>query len=282
MSEKATTASRWSPRAEPGPRDYVLNLFGLFVRDSGGWIGVADLLTLLGSLGVGDAPGRSALSRMKRQGELEPASTGSARGYRLTEPAEQWFADGTERIMKGTQPSKEDQWVLAAFRVPEGDRKIRYRIRTRLQGLGFGQMSGGLMIAPASILDETARELERAELAAYVDLWQSQHVGFTPLDQVIASAWDLPFIATCYREYLDLAATVTSASNDDDEATFIRYVRHVHAWRELPFIDPGLPDTHLPQGWPAKEARATFEQISIQLRPGALRHFERIAVTDND
>ena len=50
MSGKAPT--RWTPRTEPGPRDYVLNLFGLFIRDSGGWIAVADLLALLESLGV--------------------------------------------------------------------------------------------------------------------------------------------------------------------------------------------------------------------------------------
>ena len=92
MNTKASGATRWTPRTEPGPRDYVLNLYGLFIRESGGWIAVADLLALLESLGVADAPGRSALSRMKRQGELEAVSRGAKRGYTLTEPAEEWLS----------------------------------------------------------------------------------------------------------------------------------------------------------------------------------------------
>ena len=279
MNTKASGATRWTPRTEPGPRDYVLNLYGLFIRESGGWIAVADLLALLESLGVADAPGRSALSRMKRQGELEAVSLGAKRGYTLTEPAEEWFADGTERIMEGFPSGSEESWGLAAISTPEGDRKVRYQIRTRLAGLGFGQLASGLMIAPASILGEATRALERAGLASYVELWRSEHVGSTPIDEIIASAWDLPFIAECYAEYLELAAGVDAPS--DDEATFVAYVRHVHAWRELPFIDPGLPDAHLPDGWPATKARAEFEAVSDELRPGAQRHFERIASTTN-
>ena len=279
MNTKASGATRWTPRTEPGPRDYVLNLYGLFIRESGGWIAVADLLALLESLGVANAPGRSALSRMKRQGELEAVSRGAKRGYTLTEPAEEWFADGTERIMEGFPAGHEGWWVLAAISAPEGDRKIRYQIRTRLAGLGFGQLASGLMIAPASILDEAARALERADLASYVELWRSEHVGSTPMDEIISSAWDLPFIAECYAEYLELAAGVRPPA--EDEATFVEYVRHVHAWRELPFIDPGLPDAHLPDGWPATKARAEFEAVSDELRPGAQRHFERIASTTN-
>ena len=271
------TPVRWTPRTEPGPRDYVLNLFGLFIRESGGWIAVADLLALLASLGVANAPGRSALSRMKRQGELEAVSRGTTRGYALTEPAEQWFADGTERIMEGFPSGHEGWWALAVISAPEGDRKIRYQIRTRLAGLGFGQLASGLMIAPASILGEAARALERADLASHVELWRSEHVGSTPIGDIISSAWDLPFIAECYAEYLELAAGADAPS--DDEATFVAYVRHVHAWRELPFIDPGLPEEHLPAGWPASRARAAFEAVCAELGPGARRHFGRFATT---
>lgn len=271
-------ASLRAPRAEPGPRDYILDLFGSFIRDYGGWVAVADLLALLHSLGVAETSGRSALSRMKRQGEIDAISRGSIRGYSLTETSEQWFADGTERIMKGAPARPDDLWVLATFTVPEDVRKLRYQIRTRLGDLGFGQVSGGLMIAPAAILDETVRALERADLTVYVDLWQSQHIGFMAMEDVVASAWDLPMIEAEYREYLDHAASLdANGMPDNDEAAFVTYVQHIHEWRELPFIDPGIPARYVPDDWPAAQARSTFARISTELRAGAWRYFVGIA-----
>ena len=269
-----------SIRSEPGPRDRILDLFGSFIRDFGGWIAVADLLVLLESLGVAETSGRSALSRMKRQGEIVQTKRGSVRGYALTESSEEWFVDGTARIMSGPRSESEDRWVLAAFTVPENARNVRYRIRTRLQDLGFGQLSGGLMIAPASISEETVRALQRSELTEYVDLWNSRHVGFLPLEELVASAWDLETIDTAYRAYLTLASELeASPPAADDEAGFVRYVAHINTWRELPFMDPGISDQYLPDDWPAKQARETFSRIEGSLRPGAWRHFVRVAST---
>lgn len=269
-----------SIRSEPGPRDRILDLFGSFIRDFGGWIAVADLLVLLESLGIGETSGRSALSRMKRQGEIVQTKRGSARGYALTESSEEWFVDGTARIMSGPPNESEDRWVLAAFTVPENARNVRYRIRTRLQDLGFGQLSGGLMIAPAAISEETVRALQRADLTEYVDLWQSRHIGFLPLEELVASAWDLESIAEAYRSYLTLAGGVEAdPPAADEEAGFVRYIAHINAWRELPFMDPGIPAQYLPEDWPAKQARATFARIEGSLRPGAWRHFVRVAAT---
>ena len=73
-----------SARKLPGPRDWILDIYGSFVREFGGWIAVADLLELLESLDVSGPSARSALSRMKTQGELESESAGTSRGYRLT------------------------------------------------------------------------------------------------------------------------------------------------------------------------------------------------------
>ena len=269
-----------SIRSEPGPRDRILDLFGSFVRDFGGWIAVADMLVLLESLGVGETSARSALSRMKRQGEIVQTKQGSARGYALTESSEEWFVDGTARIMAGPRGESEDRWVLAAFTVPENARNVRYRIRTRLQDLGFGQLSGGLMIAPVSISEETIRALQRSDLTEYVDLWNSRHVGFLPIEELVSSAWDLESIAEAYRAYLTLASDLEASPPPvDEEAGFVRYVAHINAWRELPFLDPGIPDQYLPKDWPAKQARATFSRIEGSLRPGAWRHFVRVAAT---
>ena len=142
---------------------------------------------------------------MKRQGELLGAAQGTVRGYSLTESADEWFRDGTGRIMDGPPAMSDEHWVIAAFTVPEAVRSMRYRIRSRLQALGFGQLSGGLMIAPAWILDEAMRALDRAGLGGHVDMWQSRHIGFSSMKTIVANAWNLDQIDTAYRDYLDLA-----------------------------------------------------------------------------
>lgn len=270
-----------SGRDIPGPRDWILDVFGSFVRDFGGWIAVADLLELIGSLGVSESSGRAALSRMKTQDELLATARGRVRGYALTEPAENWFEDGTSRILKGLPDHVDDSsWIIAAFTVPESERSIRYQIRTRLQNLGFGQLAGGLMLAPAAILSETERALERSGLSRHVELWKSQHVGSTPLEEMVRSAWDLDAIDSAFREYLTLADELEARTNvKSDEDAFVRYMVNINAWRELPFLDPGIPGRYLPDGWPAIDARAAFTRISAEYKPFAWRHFVRTAST---
>ena len=238
---------------------------------------MADLLELLAAFGIADASARSALSRMKGHGELNALSRDGVRGYALTAEAEEWFADGTNRIMKGPSATATDEWVLASFSVPEDERQVRYRIRSRLQDLGFGQLSGGLMIAPATIAEETARALERTRITDYVNLWRARHLGFASLTDVVADAWDLPAIDSAYQAYFALVDDLDAReATADEQACFVRYVIHINAWRELPFLDPGLPTDLLPRGWPAEKARARFTQIENALRDGARRHYVRV------
>lgn len=278
MSKDTTVGGDFnrSFRDSAGPRDWILDLFGSFVRDFGGWIAVADLLDLVQTMDVSEASGRSALSRMKSRGEIEAVQKGAQRGYALTPAAEQWFQDGTVRIMEGPPSTISDDWVLASFTVPEQNRSIRYRIRSRLQGLGFGQVSGGLMIAPGHITDEAVRMLSRAQFTEYVELWKSQHLGFGDPADLVARAWDLDMILEAYNTYLvaadELLARPPAA---DDEDAFVRYLINVNAWRELPFLDPGIPLRHLPDDWPSDEARTKFDRLATDLRSAAWSHFVR-------
>lgn len=273
MTVPAATEFLRSSRDSPGPRDWILDLYGSFVRELGGWIAVADLLALLETLGVAPASGRSALSRMKRRGELQAVTRGTVRGYSLTESAERWFAEGTPRILAPSASSDQDLWAIASFTVPEEGRSIRYRIRTRLSDLGFGQLSGGLMIAPAHIVDESINALDRAGLKEYVDFWQARHLGYRELEEIVASAWDLPAIAARYRAYLTLAAELNQSPEPESDAEgFVRYVVNTNAWRELPFLDPGIAPRYLPEDWPAAEAREVFANLAASLRSRAWRH----------
>src|SRR5688500_6931228 len=50
------------------PRAFIVTIYGLYVREAGGWISVSALIQLMGQAGI-DAPAvRSAISRLKRRG----------------------------------------------------------------------------------------------------------------------------------------------------------------------------------------------------------------------
>ena len=258
------------------PRESILDLYGSFVRDFGGWIAVADLIRLLDTLGIEQTSARSAISRMKRSGHLQSSPRGGTAGYSLTEAAAAWFADGDQRILHRRGAVDHTGWVLASFSVPEGERMMRYRIRARLGALGFGQAAGGLMVAPVAVMAETERTLRREALESYVTLWNASHAGFTSTWDMVASAWDLAAIRAAYDAYIasqsPVLAVLDAAVFDDREA-FRRYVANVGAWRTLPYLDPGLPLSALPAGWPSAAAAELFDSLAARLRPGAWRWF---------
>ena len=266
------------------PRETILDLYGSFIRDFGGWIAVADLVRLLDTVGIDGASARSTVSRMKRAKVLRPAIRDGAKGYTLTAAAEEWFADGDRRILHRAGPVQHTRWVLASFSVPEDRRMMRYRIRARLGALGFGQAAGGLMLAPVAVMAETERALRRECLDYYVTLWEADHAGFTSTAAMVASAWDLPAIRTAYDAYMasqkPVLATLDSVILSDREA-FRRYVANVNAWRPLPYLDPGLPLAALPDRWPSAEAAQLFDALATRLRPGAWRWFVGICSQDH-
>lgn len=267
----------------PNPRETILDLYGSFVRDFGGWIAVADLIRLLEVLGIDEASARSAVSRMKRNGLLRASPRTGTAGYSLTAAAAEWFADGDQRILHRRGAVEHTGWVLVSFSVPEDERMIRYRIRARLGALGFGQAAGGLMVAPVAIMAETERALRREGLDPYVTLWSAGHVGFTSTADMVASAWDLPAIRGAYDSYVSAQSPVLAsleAATPDDREAFRRYVANVNAWRTLPYLDPGLPLAALPAQWPSAEAAALFDTLAARLRPGAWRWFVRVCSHD--
>src|SRR4051812_17418653 len=66
------------------PRSLLMTFFGAFLRRLGGWIAVADLVALMGDLGLDEQAVRSAVSRLKRRGIVAPERRGGAAGDRLT------------------------------------------------------------------------------------------------------------------------------------------------------------------------------------------------------
>ena len=63
----------------------------------------------------------------------------------------------------------------------------------------------------------------------------------------MADAWDLDRVREQYAAFIEDFARVRPLS---PEACFRQQTLLVHAWRKFPFLDPDLPATLLPRGWP--------------------------------
>ncbi|MFI5857689.1 PaaX family transcriptional regulator C-terminal domain-containing protein [Streptomyces parvulus] len=260
----------YDQHAQHAPRSLIVTLYGAYGRFAPGPVPVAELIRLLGAVGV-DAPAvRSSVSRLKRRGLLVPARTADgAAGYELSVQARQLLDDGDRRVY-ATAPPDDEGWVLAVFSVPESERQKRHVLRSRLAGLGFGSAAPGVWIAPARLHEETRHALGRLDLDAYVDFFRGEHLGFTPTAEAAARWWDLAAIAKEHEAFLGRHARVLRAWEErpdtPPEEAYRDYLLALDSWRHLPYTDPGLPARLLPADWPGTRSAAVFRALHERLR----------------
>jgi phenylacetic acid degradation operon negative regulatory protein len=250
------------------PRSLLMTFFGAFLRRLGGWIAVADLIALMADVDLDEQAVRSAVSRLKRRGVIAAERRGGAAGYRLTAHGLAILEAGDARIFE-RPPNAPHPWLLVLFSVPEAQRALRHKLRTRLAWLGLGTVGSAVWIGPAHVEPEV-RQLA-AELGVDVQLFRAEHAGLQPLPAAVASWWDLDAIAAEYRSYLERWARPPGRRR---MGPFADYLLQLDDWRRIPFHDPGLPPAALPDDWPGNAAWALFAELSDRLGPGALEHVE--------
>ncbi|WP_274564569.1 PaaX family transcriptional regulator C-terminal domain-containing protein [Streptomyces spiramyceticus] len=262
------------------PSSLINTVYGAFLRRLGGWISIADLITLMSELDVDSQAVRSAMSRLKKKGILEPERRG-ATGYRLSPAVYPVFDEGDRRIFGSLEPADlTDGWAMAVFSVPESERSYRYQLRTRLTWLGFGNMAPGVWLAPGRLLDDARSMLVRLGLSDYVHLFAAEYAAFSDLRSTVSTWWDFPAIQAQYAEFTDaygpVAERLSRQGDLDTTEAFRHYVPMLTQWRRLPYLDPGLPTELLPGDWNAVAARQVFQELHHVLAEPSLRHVQNV------
>ncbi|MFC4055512.1 PaaX family transcriptional regulator C-terminal domain-containing protein [Actinomadura syzygii] len=262
------------------PRALIVTVYGLYARESGGWLSVASVIRLLAGCGV-DAPSvRSAVFRLKKRGLLISRKRGGVAGYALSEDGLAILREGDRRIFERRRAVLEDGWLLVVFSVPETERDRRHQLRSRLSWLGFGTVSAGVWIAPAHLLEETRDVLTRHGLTSYVNLFQSQHVGFEDIAGQAPAWWDLTRLQHLYQEFLDRHEPVLEryarGGDVDPAVAFTDYLAALTDWRRLPYSDPGLAVEVLPEDWNGVRAADTFFELHERLAKPAHEYVESV------
>jgi phenylacetic acid degradation operon negative regulatory protein len=239
-------------------RSALFDLYGDHLLDRGGWAPISASVGLLGSLGISAPAVRTAVSRMVREGWLEPVER-DVRGYAVTARARARLTEAHARIYRTAVDAWDWRWhVVVLERVP--DRNTRARAAQALSYLGYGQLAADTWIAPRQ-----SREVDTALAGAGL-----AHRGFVSEFQgsprvLVEQVWDLEKLGSAYRDFAASAREVPANGSPQDG--FVARTELVHAWRLFLFSDPGLPDEVLPPTWPGRAAAALFDRRARELMP---------------
>lgn len=262
------------------------SFIGIHLRRIGGWIAVGDLVELISGAGVTENSTRSALSRLKGKRLLIPQTRDGRPGHLLDPDAVPMLERGDRRIYGYRQLSADDAWMLVLFSVPESERHLRHKLRTTLTWMGSGMVANGSWIGPGHLLSETRSVLAERGLLGYVTTMLARDLQSAgPLAAAVQQWWDLDSLRDRYREFLDVADPLArrwlaggppTHDADSDRTAFVDHLVLVDHWRNIPYLDPGLPTELLPAGWPGPRAVALFADLHATLAPAADRHVSAV------
>ena len=255
-------------------RSLLLTVLGEFVLPRGVPVWSGALVAGLAHVGVEEKAARQALSRTAAEGLLTPERDGRRVRWQLSSAGVRLLTEGTERIYGfGRLVEQWDgRWLVLAVTVPETQRQLRHRLRTRLTWSGLGSPMPGLWVTPDA---GKAREVAAAVTELGVDAY-SFTGPFGPVGEeqrVVAAAWALDDVQRRYEDFLEEFA---DDDVDDQAEAFHAQVSLVQEWRRFPFLDPGLPAALLPDSWPGPAAAELFRDRHGGWHRAAQAHWDQL------
>ena len=271
---EAVPTEQWARRNQalgvPSTRGYLLTVLGEFVLPVGGRVWTAALLDALGALGVEERTARQAVWRSAERGLLESERIGRRTRWALSDAARRLLTEGTRRIYSlHREPRPWDgRWLLLYVSVPESQRDLRHRMRTRLGWAGFASLGSGTWVSPWVDREIEAKEvLEDLGLAGAARSFIAHPGGIGDVGEMVGATWPLAEIVAGYDAFLSRFGSVPAPVSSYD--SFVCQVRLVHEWRRFPFLDPDLPGELLPRDWSGYRAAELFHRLHEQWRSGA-------------
>lgn len=254
----------------------LLTVLGEFVHPGAQTVWTATLIEGLGALGVEEKSARQALTRTAGEGLLTSTRHGRRVLWKLSDEGASLLGEGTRRIygfMRERRPW-DGRWLVLTVAIPETQRQLRHRLRTRLTWLGLGSPTAGLWITPGSAkqhdVNAAIRDLGLQDRAF---AWVGPATGIGDENRLLEGAWDLDDVESRYLEFLGAFEEREVAT---DREAFVAQVGLVQAWRRFPFLDPDLPGELLDHDWPGPRAGAAFHDRHARWHRPAQAEWQRM------
>jgi phenylacetic acid degradation operon negative regulatory protein len=276
LGESLATVSRRRQIGSASARSLLLTLLGEFVHPRHTSVWTSTLLESLGVLRVEEKSARQALTRIANEGLLSSTRHGRRVLWTLTDAGADLLEEGTRRIygfMRERHPW-DGRWLVLSVPIPETQRQLRHRLRTRLTWLGLGSPTSGLWVTPNTTKDRVVHEVIRElGLEAQAFAWTGSASGLGDEQRLLAGAWDLADVEDRYLQFL---ADFESREVDSPAEAFVAQVALVQEWRRFPFLDPDLPRELLDHDWPGPRAAATFHDRHARWHRQAQAEWDRM------
>ncbi|MCW2843858.1 MAG: PaaX family transcriptional regulator [Nocardioides sp.] len=258
MTESPTIASRRRDVGTASARSLLLTVLGEFVHPRHSKVWTATLVQSLQVLGVEEKSARQALTRTANEGLLSATRHGRRVQWELTSTGSELLEEGTRRIygfMRERRPW-DGRWLVLTVPIPERQRQLRHRLRTRLTWLGLGSPTSGLWISPDATKDRAVHDVIRdLGLESQAFAWTGSAAGLGNEERLLGEAWDL---ASVEDRYMDFISAFESRKAESQADAFTAQIEMVQEWRRFPSLDPDLPRELLDHDWPGPRAAAAF------------------------
>jgi phenylacetic acid degradation operon negative regulatory protein len=266
---------------ERRPQSLVITLLGAYVHPEERTVWSGGLVKLLGEFGFSAGAARVALARLTRRDLLARIRAGRLVHYRLTARAAALLDEGDRRIFSlGQEEPIARVWTILWHAIPDELRLERGRLARRLRFLGFGSLQDGVWISPHDREREVTALLEELFLVGHAAVLLARPASRVDFEAFAARAWDVDELTKRYRAFVTAFGRYAPGGRDglDDREAFLIRTRLVHAFRQFPFLDPGLPETLVPTEAQRARAVGLFHTLYGTLAGPARRHFDAMTV----
>lgn len=237
----------------------LLTVLGEFVLPLDRPVWTSALVDILAALGIEEKAARQALARTAADGWIVAERDGRRSRWTLTQAGRRLLTEGAARIygFSAEASTWDGRWLVLTVSVPETQRNLRHQIRTRLAWAGFGSPVPGVWIAANADREAEAKQIfADLDLADGVFSFVGPFAGIGSAATLVAQAWDLDAVADRYRDFITGVSALRPVTEQDH---IVAQIRLVHAWRQMPFVDPQLPRELLPPDWIGRRAAALFQ-----------------------
>lgn len=275
----APATARSSRRRDVGSgsaRSLLLTVLGEFVRPRDERVWTATLVEALGALGVEEKAARQALTRTASEGLLTSSRHGRRVLWDLTDAGTDLLKAGAARIYGHMREHRawDGRWLVLTVAIPEAQRQLRHRLRTRLTWLGLGSPTSGLWVTPDDRKEPEVHAVIRdLGLDQQSFAWTGPATGIGDESRLIQQAWDLDEVE---GRYLDFLTNFESLRAETPREAFVAQVRMLQEWRRFPFLDPDLPSELLDHDWPGARAAAVFHDRHARWHRQAQAEWDRM------
>jgi phenylacetic acid degradation operon negative regulatory protein len=265
-------------------RSAMLTLYGDYVRQRGGEIGIGSLIRLLGNLDLSEQSVRSAVFRMCRTGLLEVRHEKSKSYYSLTKDGLALLEEGERRIFESKTSNWDGNWSVVVYSIPEVKRNARDLLRQRLTWMGYGPLTTATWISPRDMTEGIEKLAVRLKIQEYVQTFCGKNIGFSDPKSVISHCWNLKRIHKAYADFIathrakleDHLALAQKGEDIEPSQCFSGRFELIHQYRRLPYFDPNLPEELLPKNWLRSQASALFNEYYDLLTEKANSYFDSV------